>query len=598
MRIQAYNLQRMPVLALCLVQVAAQDEFQWPSFRPLEYATPVSAAVETPTHARPYSELSTLLEPRSTKTWDAPGVVPTDQDVEYGNAALSSLWAPIPVLSPPFTTSVSPTPIPSAELIKPPPLPLQPPPGTTGNGTLKFPKAFEWGFAGAALQIEGAIQNEGRGPSIWENRSRGNYSSSGPGSGPPDIAAMNYYLYKQDIARLAAVGVQSYSFSISWSRIVPFGVRGSPINKQGIDHYNDVIDTVLAYGMKPVVTLHHFDTPAYFQSNTSSLSFDHPEFVDGFIYYAQTVLAHYSDRVGTWYTFNEPTIEAAITGAWQPSRFVLEAHAKVVRWYRDAIQGDALWSMKFDLSGTGFALPLDPGNASDVAAAIRRNEYTIGYFARPLFLCENVPQSMIDTVGDRVPSYTDEELELFNGTADFFAFDIYTASYHSEPGGGFAACAADSKHPLYPECTVTTTSRGGGWEANFHGNVDRPAVPAEHVRSILGFLQTTYPAKGGITIAEFGLPAFKASDMSVPHIRSDLAQSEFYVPILNEVLKAINIDGVHVKGLYGWSYLDNWEWGQYDDKYGVQGYNQTTQERFYKRAIFDYAGFVQKHMAS
>ncbi|KAK1450716.1 beta-glucosidase A [Colletotrichum cuscutae] len=308
-------------------------------------------------------------------------------------------------------------------------------------------------------------------------------------------------------------------------------------------------------------------------------------------------LAHYSDRVGTWYTFNEPTIEAAITGAWQPSRFVLEAHAKIVRWYRDVIQGDALWSIKFDLSGTGFALPLDPGNASDIAASIRRNEFTIGYFARPLFLGENVPQSLIDTVGDRVPSYTAEELELFNGTADFFAFDIYTASYHSEPEGGFEACAADAEHPLYPECTVTTTSRGG-WEANFHGNVDRPAVPAEHVRAILGFLHATYPTKGGITIAEFGLSAFKASNMSVHHIRSDLAQSEFYVPFLNEVLNAINFDGVHVKGLYGWAYLDNWEWGQYDDKYGVQGYNQTTQERFYKRAIFDYAGFVQEHMES
>ncbi|KXH65969.1 beta-glucosidase A [Colletotrichum salicis] len=476
--------------------VAAQEAYQWPSYRPLEYATPVSAAQEAPTHARPYSELSTLLEPRSTTTWDAPDTPPTDHGVEYGNAALSSLWAAIP------------------------PSPASPP-----------------------------------------------------------------------------LAVQSYSFSISWSRIVPFGVSGSPINKEGIDHYNDVIDTILAYRMKPVVTLHHFDdTPAYYQSKTSFLSFDHPEFVDGFVYYAQTVLAHYADRVGTWYTFNEPTIEAAITGVWQPSRFVLEAHTKVVRWYREVIQGDALWGMKFDLSGTGFALPLDPGNASDIAAAIRRNEFTVGYFARPLFLGENVPQSMLDAVGDGVPSYTPEELELFNGTADFFAFDIYTASYHSEPGGGFGACAADSKHPLYPECAVTSTSRGG-WEANFHDKC-RQACGKCQLSTSGRFLQATYPTKGGITIAEFGLPAFKASDMSTDHIRSDLAQSEFYVPILNEVLKAINIDNVHVKGLYGWSYLDNWEWGQYDDKYGVQGYNQTTQERFYKRAIFDYAGFVQEHMAA
>ncbi|KAI8305678.1 hypothetical protein K4K61_005123 [Colletotrichum sp. SAR11_59] len=397
------------------------------------------------------------------------------------------------------------------------------------------------------------------------------------------------------IARLAAVGVQSYSFSISWSRIVPFGTAGSPINKEAIDHYNDLIGTVISYGMKPVVTLYHFDTPATLQSNTSFFAYDHPDFIDSFVYYAQTVLVHYSDRVGTWYTFNEPTIEPSISGSWVTSRYVLEAHAKVVRWYRDVVKGDALWSMKFDLTDTGFALPLDPSNASDVAAAVRRNEFTVGYFARPLFLGENPPRSMIDTVGHKVPTYTDEELEFFNGTADFFAFDIYTATYHSEPEGGFAACSADPEHALYPQCTVPSRTRGL-WEANFQGNPDRIAVPAEHVRAMLGFWQATYPTKGGISIAEFGLPAYKAANMSTEHIQNDLAQSNFYVPILAEVLKAINLDGIHVKGLYGWSFLDNWEWGQYNDKYGVQGFNATTQERFYKRAIFDYAGFIQDHM--
>lgn len=83
--------------------------------------------------------------------------------------------------------------------------------------------------------------------------------------------------------------------------------------------------------------------------------------------------------------------------------------------------------------------------------------------------------------------------------------------------------------------------------------------------------------------------------MSLQHQASDLAQSNFFVPILNEVLKAINLDGVHVKGVFGWSFIDNWEWGQYDDRYGVQAYNQTTLERTYKRAIFDYAHFILDH---
>lgn len=89
---------------------------------------------------------------------------------------------------------------------------------------------------------------------------------------------------------------------------------------------------------------------------------------------------------------------------------------------------------------------------------------------------------------------------------------------------------------------------------------------------------------------------FYASNMSLEHTTSDLAQSNFYIPILQEVLKAIHEDGVHMKGLFGWSYLDNWEWGQYDDRYGVQSYNETTMERTYKRAIFDYSEFMQEHI--
>ena len=71
-------------------------------------------------------------------------------------------------------------------------------------------------------------------------------------------------LYKQDIVRMTAAGMKYYSFSISWSRILPFGKAGSPVNQEGIDHYNDVINMILEYGMKPVVTIHHFDTPFLF----------------------------------------------------------------------------------------------------------------------------------------------------------------------------------------------------------------------------------------------------------------------------------------------------------------------------------------------
>lgn len=114
-----------------------------------------------------------------------------------------------------------------------------------------------FGVAGSAAQIEGAVALEGRSPSLLEKLITG--------SQPKDyITNENYFLYKQDIQRLAAMGVEYYSFSIPWTRILPFVLPGTPVNQQAIDHYNDLIDTVLDAGMQPVVTMLHFDSPLMF----------------------------------------------------------------------------------------------------------------------------------------------------------------------------------------------------------------------------------------------------------------------------------------------------------------------------------------------
>ena len=114
-----------------------------------------------------------------------------------------------------------------------------------------------FGVAGSAAQIEGAVALEGRSPSLQEKLITGNR--------PRDyVTNENYYYYKQDIQRLAAMGVDYYSFTIPWTRILPFALPGTPINQQAIDHYNDLIDTILDAGMKPVVTMLHFDSPLLF----------------------------------------------------------------------------------------------------------------------------------------------------------------------------------------------------------------------------------------------------------------------------------------------------------------------------------------------
>lgn len=114
------------------------------------------------------------------------------------------------------------------------------------------------------------------------------------------------------------------------------------------------------------------------------------------------------------------------------------------------------------------------------------------------------------------------ELEWFNGTANFFAFDIYTATYYSEPAGVLNGFVRDSSHANWLECTVTSTG-SSTWEAIFYGNVDRVALRANHTRTILGYWNYTYPTVGGITIAKLGLRIYRATNMSLEHHVNDLS---------------------------------------------------------------------------
>jgi beta-glucosidase/6-phospho-beta-glucosidase/beta-galactosidase len=118
-----------------------------------------------------------------------------------------------------------------------------------------------------------------------------------------DIAAGHYYLYRQDFARLAALGIPWFSMSISWSRIFPFGRVGSPVNEQGVAHYDDVFMSMLEYGIKPAVTLYHWDTPLALHNAYGAWTSE--QIVEDFINYAIFIISRYDDYVPIWYTFNE-----------------------------------------------------------------------------------------------------------------------------------------------------------------------------------------------------------------------------------------------------------------------------------------------------
>ena len=116
-----------------------------------------------------------------------------------------------------------------------------------------------------------------------------------------DVTNNNYYMYKDDIARIAALGVRTYSFSLSWSRIFPFG-RGA-VNEVAIAHYNDIIDTCIQYNVTPMVTLYHWDTPLALQDTYGGWLSEN--IVNDFVEYVRVVYGRFGDRVKYWFTLNE-----------------------------------------------------------------------------------------------------------------------------------------------------------------------------------------------------------------------------------------------------------------------------------------------------
>lgn len=364
-------------------------------------ATRASTFTSTPTYAAPYSSLSSLAPQVSTSTygnWQSGGPTVTSVSEPYGTAAWTSLWQaanPVNFTRGIYSTTVAPTPVATAELVKPDPLYFGP------TDCRQFPKGFMWGVAGSAGQLEGAIADEGKGPNALDVS-----SSEIPSFVDNFSADENYYFYKQDIERLAAMGIKYYSFSISWARIFPFTEVGSPVNAAGLAHYDNLIDVCLENGIEPVVTLAHLDTPlSVWKGNNTDRArrgefggftnggFYRDDFVDSFVQYGKTIMAHFADRVPIWVTFNEPW---PVTTNAQAAYNVIRSHAELYHYYHDVLNGTGSVTYK---SAGPLGIPLDPTNATHVDASCRYNDFYTGVFANPIYLGQDYPVGFVQGDG-------------------------------------------------------------------------------------------------------------------------------------------------------------------------------------------------------
>ncbi|RDA87994.1 hypothetical protein CP532_3446 [Ophiocordyceps camponoti-leonardi (nom. inval.)] len=432
-----------------------------------------------------------------------------------------------------------------------------------------LPDDFVWGFATAAYQIEGAFDQDGRGPSIWDSFCdvAGNIADGSSGR----VACDAYNRTADDVALLKSLGATAYRFSLAWSRIIPLGGRNDPVNQSGIDHYVRFVDDLLDAGITPFVTLSHWDIPQELDRRYGG-SLDRVEFPLDFENYARVAFAALP-RVRHWATFNEPWCSAVLGYAvgsfapghrsdrepWIAGHSLLLAHARAVRAYRRDFAADG-GEIGIVLNGDG-VYPWDAADPADLAACQRKLEFTVGWFADPIFLGD-YPASMRAQLGDRLPTLTAEEADLIRGSSDFYGMNHYTANYvRHRPGAPEASDWAGHVELLFEN------KRGHCIGPETQSSWLRPCAPA--FRDLLVWISRRY---GGpkMYVTENGTSIKGESDLGRDEALDDDFRVRYYDEYVRAMVQAVDLDGVDVRGYFAWSLMDNFEWADgYRTRFGV-----------------------------
>ncbi|KAL7270308.1 hypothetical protein RUND412_006994 [Rhizina undulata] len=499
-------------------------------------------------------------------------------NTDYSNEQLAFLWNQVGPISthPIITATVEPTPEPSLAR----PGFFHPLVSSTFSSlsSLKLPANFAWGFAASAYQFEGAAKAEGRGPSIWDllsHRVPGQVSDDSNG----DVVGQHYYLYKQDFQRLKEFGTPYYSPSISWPRIFPFG--HGVVNEEGLRHYDDYFAELVGNGIKPALSLFHWDTPLALFNEYGGWT--NEKIVDDYFNYATFVIERYDKYVPIWYTFNEPQY-CNWQYSYYPSGDYFPSYG-----VEKGLEARFLCGLRTQRLQNDYFEPLT-NNTEDLEAVQRNYDFVLGWFGGP-WTDGDYPQSMKDTLGTLLPTLTQEEKSLIKGSCDFFAIDAYTGYYVSAPSSGIESCATNSSSGGYPECVSTQQTDPSGFgvgPAADSGATWLKSTPAGIRKFLNHITKELFPSVTDIVVSEFGFAEPYESDYDgLSDALWDLRRADYLQGFLDNILLAIAVDGVNVTGAFVWSIYDNFEWGSgVKTRFGVQYLNYTSLERTPKASAF------------
>ncbi len=430
---------------------------------------------------------------------------------------------------------------------------------------LNFPKNFVFGAATASYQIEGGRREDGKGESIWDTFCDipGNVDRNETGA----VACDHYHRMREDVALMHEMHLESYRFSIAWTRIIPNGY--GEVNAAGIKFYSDLIDELLKAGIKPFITIYHWDLPQALQDMGGWLNEDS---VKWYVNYAETLFKAYGDRVKDWLTFNEPfvfTDFGYVTGSFPPGirgdyrakikagHNVLKSHGAAVRSFRKLVK-DGRIGITLDYA---YNCPAS-NKKEDIEAAKKANEFWAGWYFEPVVL-GHYPKTAEKWFKERglLPEITPDDLKLIAEPIDFLGINHYFTNYvEAAPENG-----REGTRPVYKNV--------------HHSDMDWP-ITEDGFYEMLKYFKSVlkvplYITENGVSLNDI---------VNVDGKVEDYDRIDYLKRYLSKLSKAIE-EGLDCRGYYYWSLMDNMEWAAgYKPRFGLIYVDYATQKRIIKRS--------------
>lgn len=436
----------------------------------------------------------------------------------------------------------------------------------------KFPDGFIWGIATSSYQIEGAWNEDGKGLSIWDvfSHTKGRIIDGSTG----DVACDHYHRWMEDVELMKDLGVSAYRFSIAWARILPDG-KGK-VNEKGLEFYSRLVDALLERGIRPFITLYHWDLPQSLQDIGGWANRDVAFY---FAEFASVVAKRLGDRVKHWITHNEPWVVAWIgygfghhapgiqnhKVALQVAHHLLLSHGLAVEVLRDLCGGEAEVGITLNLS------PVHPASEADIAAAKRYDGFLNRWFLDPIFV-GSYPTDMLELYGELAPDIYAGDMAIIGRRIDFLGVNYYSRSVvaHDEDLKPVKAKGVKVEGAEYTEM---------GWEVYPDGLYELLIRLREEYR-----MPKIYITENGAAYPDEVSPDGRVHDEKrTNYLRKHILSAH----------RAI-CEGVNLAGYFVWSLMDNFEWAYgYTKRFGIVFVDFESQKRIVKDSGLWYSKVVQ-----